>query len=194
MPKTVQSSRVSSDYWKKRVKAFYHRIKTLQGDPHYVAVGMAVGVFIAFTPTIPFHTVLTIALACILRGSKPAAVIGSWINNPLTFPVFYYGSYKVGTFLLGHDIPGQLQYNDLKILMTLGRDVAVAMVAGGVLLGILPAIGTYFLTMHLLGKIRSRRSVGSAPASHFTRSPIELQECRCASGGSAEDMKKGIVQ
>jgi uncharacterized protein (DUF2062 family) len=124
-----------------------------------VAVGMAVGVFVAFTPTIPFHTVLTIALAFLLRGSKPAAVIGSWINNPLTFPAFYYGSYKVGAFLLGHDIPGRFQYNDIKMLMTLGRDVAVAMVAGGALLGIFPAVGAYFLTFHVLRKMRSRRSV-----------------------------------
>jgi uncharacterized protein (DUF2062 family) len=55
MPRKVQSSRLSCRYWKERGKAFYLRIKSLQGDPRYVAVGMAVGVFVAFTPTIPFQ-------------------------------------------------------------------------------------------------------------------------------------------
>jgi uncharacterized protein (DUF2062 family) len=68
---------------------------------------------------------------------------------------------------LGHDIAGQFQYNDFKILMTLGRDVAVAMVAGGVLLGILPAVGACFLTFYLFGKIRARPQAGPARASAF---------------------------
>jgi uncharacterized protein (DUF2062 family) len=55
MKKTVQSSRLSRRYWKKRVEAYCRRIKSLQGDPHYVAVGMAAGVLVVFTPTIPFH-------------------------------------------------------------------------------------------------------------------------------------------
>jgi len=128
-----------------------------------VAMGMAVGVFVAFTPTIPFHTVLTIGLAFLFKGSKPAALIGSWLNNPLTFPAFYYGSYKLGVFMLGREIHMQVRYDSLKELMRLGSDVAVAMIAGGVLLGILPAIGAYFLTYHLFLKIRAHRS--ASPAS-----------------------------
>jgi uncharacterized protein len=194
MPKTIQSSRLSWHYWKQRVKIFYHRIKSLQGDPHYVAKGMAVGVFVAFTPTIPFHTVLTITLAFALSGNKPAAILGSWINNPLTFPFFYYGSYKVGTFLLGHDIPGGLQYNDIKTLMTVGRDVAVAMVAGGILLGIPPAIGTYFLTLRLFRKIRARRLLGRSPVCDYRPGRIGFKDSRCAPEDEAEVSKKAINQ
>jgi uncharacterized protein len=194
MPKTVQSSRLFRHYWKQRVKQLYHRIKSLKGDPHSVAMGMAVGVFVAFTPTIPFHTVLTITLAFLLRGSKPAAIIGSWINNPLTFPFFYYCSYRLGVFLLGHDIPGHFQYYDIKILMALGWRMAAAMVAGGVLLGILPAIGSYFLTLHLFGKIRVHRSADPVPALDCIRSPIEFIECQRAPEDGAEDLKKAINQ
>jgi hypothetical protein len=116
------------------------------------------------------------------------------VNNPFTFPFFYYGSYKVGTFLLGHDIPGGLQYNDLKILMTVGRDVAVAMVAGGVLLGILPAIGTYFLTLHLFRKIRARRSLGRSPVAYCSPGCMGFKESGCAPEDEGEDLKKVINQ
>ncbi len=36
-------------------REFFEHAKKLQGDPHYVAMGMAIGVFVAITPTIPFH-------------------------------------------------------------------------------------------------------------------------------------------
>ena len=81
-------------------KDFVERFKKLQGEPPYIAMGMAVGVFVSITPTIPFHTVIAIALAFILRGSKPAAAIGVWFCNPVTLPLFYLASYKTGMFLL----------------------------------------------------------------------------------------------
>ena len=119
------------------------------------------GVFVAFTPTIPFHTVLSIALAFAFRGSKPAALIGSWLSNPLTIPALYYGSYKVGVILLGHDIPLSVHhYDDVKALITHGWDAALAAIAGGALLGILPALGGYFVTLNIFRRIRRRRQAG----------------------------------
>jgi uncharacterized protein (DUF2062 family) len=164
MSKAAQPFRGTFDSWRQRLKTLYLRIRSLQGDPHYVAMGMAVGVFVAFTPTIPFHTILTIALAFVFKCSKPAALIGSWLNNPLTFPAFYYGSYKLGVVMLGHAVPMNLKYDDIKAIMTLGGDVAVAMIAGGALLGILPAVGAYFLTLHLFRRIRMHRSSALAPS------------------------------
>lgn len=42
---------------KKRIQVFITRFKKLQGTPHYVAKGMAIGIFIGVTPTIPFHMI-----------------------------------------------------------------------------------------------------------------------------------------
>ncbi len=187
MSKTAQPSRGTLNSWRERLKAFYFRVRSLQGDPHYVAMGMAVGVFVAFTPTIPFHTVLTIALAFLFRGSKPAALIGSWLNNPLTFPAFYYGSYKLGVFMLGRDIHMHIRYDSIKELMALGWDVALAMIAGGVLLGVLPAVGAYFLTYHLFLRIRAHRSTGhTMPCNPIDNHVHPQNEC-VHSKGRAEN-------
>ena len=70
------------------------RIKRLNGDPHYVATGMAIGVFVGITPTIPLHTVLALALAFLFRVSKVAAALGVWCSNHVTIPFFYYWSYS----------------------------------------------------------------------------------------------------
>ena len=141
---------------KNRLKSFFVRIKKLQGDPRYIATGMAIGVFVGVTPTIPFHTVIAIALAFILRGSKPAAAIGSWFANPVTIPFFYIGSFKLGTLILNKPIPFDVKFESVTELMTLGLDVTIAMIVGGAILGILPAIVTYILTYRIMTRVREK--------------------------------------
>jgi uncharacterized protein (DUF2062 family) len=139
------------------IREFVQRVKNLEGDPHYVAMGMAIGVFIGITPTIPFHTVLAVALAFILRGSKAAAALGVWFSNPVTAPFFYWGSYKVGMYFLGNPVPFDIKYESVLELLDLGMDVTIAMIAGGVILGILPGIASYFITRKIITSIRLRR-------------------------------------
>ena len=59
---------------KNNLRQLITRFKKLHGNPHYVAMGMAAGVFVSLTPTFPFHTFIAIALAFVLRGSKRAAL------------------------------------------------------------------------------------------------------------------------
>ena len=93
-------SSISRQLWI-RILQFKNRLINFHGDPQFVARGMAIGVFVAATPSMPFQTAIAIALAFILRSSKAAATIGVWISNPITFPIFYLASYKVGTLLFG---------------------------------------------------------------------------------------------
>ncbi len=139
-------------------------------------MGMAVGIFAAFTPTIPFHTILAISLAFVFKASKPAALIGSWFSNPLTIPALYYGSYKVGGILLGHEIPARIEYGEIKKLLMLGWDAAFAMILGGVLLGVIPAVGAYFITFHLVRKIRVLRAADLASASSPDMDRVDNQK------------------
>lgn len=141
---------------KQRLHDFIERVRTLQGDPHYIAVGMAIGVFVAITPTIPFHTAIALALAFMLRGSKPAAAIAVWVSNPVTIPIFYLGSYKVGNYILGNSIPYNPKFESLTELAQLGLDATAAMVVGGILLGILPGIAAYFITRKIFTTLRAR--------------------------------------
>jgi uncharacterized protein (DUF2062 family) len=141
---------------KERLKSFWHRIKKLQGEPRYIATGMAIGVFIGITPTIPFHTAIAIVLAFIFKGSKPAAAIGVWIANPITIPIFYIGSFKVGTLLLDKPIPFDVKFESIQELLSLGLDVTIAMVIGGAILGIVPGIISYIVTYKFFTAVRSK--------------------------------------
>lgn len=175
MKQTGQKSFMSNEnitYWNKIKKHFYsllEKIKRLQGNPHYIAMGMAIGVFVGVTPTIPFHTAIAIALAFVLGGSKPAAAIGVWIANPLTIPVFYYGSFKVGVFLFGGNqgdrpdigglihslessIPLSEKFDLITDFLTHHFEVACMMLAGSVVLAIIPTLVSYLLTRKLVAR------------------------------------------
>ena len=64
-----------------------------------VALAVFVGVFISFIP-IPFQMPLASCAAVAVRCHLPLAVALVWISNPLTMPVIFYTTYKIGCFLL----------------------------------------------------------------------------------------------
>ena len=158
----------------KKVKKALLKIATLNGSEHNIAMGVAIGIFVAVTPTIPFHTVFAIFLAFLLNGSKRAAIISVWFSNPFTIPIFYTGAYYTGVKILGlHHSNIQLIFDLLHTLeadITLGDKIDAivlffkaelpvfyAMIAGGVILGIPPAVGSYFLTKVWVKNFRKKK-------------------------------------
>lgn len=81
----------------------YHlkRLVRLPGTPHSIAVGVACGTAISFTPLIGFHLLGGVLLTLALRGNLLAGVAGTLIGNPWTLPFMWLASYEVGQFLLG---------------------------------------------------------------------------------------------
>ena len=172
MVKRMESSEVPSGacirkpwlkHWKYNLRQCVSHVKNLQGNPHYVAMGMAIGVFVGVTPTFPFHTALAVLLAFVLRGSKPAAAIGVWFGNPVTMPFFYLASYRLGMFFLGRPSPFDEKYESILELLNLGMDVTVAMLVGGAIIGIPPAVAAYVITSTLIRKIREKARARNRP-------------------------------
>ena len=136
----------------------------LQEDPRRLAWGMALGVFIAFTPTIPFHMVGALALAALLRVSPVTAFLGIQICNPLTIPAIYLAAYKVGQFLLYRGKPLVFPETfSFKAWMDVLWQGGVALQVGGVVLAIPPAIASYFITLWIVQRYR-RRKAAKAPS------------------------------
>ncbi len=131
--------------WRAGMRRYVAKVIASNEDPHFIAMGLAAGVFIGCTPTIPFHTVLAVLLAFVLQGSKTAAALGVWVCNPLTLPFLYMGSYIIGDRLLGISIPFQYRYEWIPSLLQTGLDTTLIMVGGGVVLGIVPAVVAYFV-------------------------------------------------
>ncbi len=66
-----------------------------------VAGGLALGLFIGFTPTMGVQIVLAGIAAFLLRVNIPAALTGALATNPLTAPFIYTLEYKIGVWLVG---------------------------------------------------------------------------------------------
>ena len=131
------------------------RMRQLEGNPHYVALGMAVGIFVSITPIIPLQTVVAIALAFLVRGSKSAAALGTWLSNPLTIPLVYYANYKIGCTLLGYQKTlDSIAFDSFSQLMELGLEVTWAMIVGGVVIGAILGVVAYFVTFRVFITIR----------------------------------------
>ena len=71
-------------------------------SPWKVALALAVGVFLSFTPFWGFQTLLALLLAWIFRLNRAVTVAGTWINLPWFAPFVYAGALKIGAALLPH--------------------------------------------------------------------------------------------
>lgn len=80
--------------------------KVLHADdpPHRLALGIAVGMFVTFTPLIGFQMLLSVFLAWMLRANKLVGVPLVWISNPATAIPIYYPCYRLGCVLLGGEV------------------------------------------------------------------------------------------
>jgi uncharacterized protein len=88
-----------------RRSARYVWLRTLRigASPHRLALGLAIGVFVASTPLLGLQFMLAGVLAWMLRASLPAAMIGTFWANPITCPPIWLASYGIGAALLGLD-------------------------------------------------------------------------------------------
>jgi len=146
------------------------RLVRLRGDPFVLARGIAIGIFIGLTPTIPFHTILTIFFCAVGRGHLVAGLVASLlVSNPLTIPFQYYISWKVGTILTG----SSLSWEQVKYLMGIARDVSmleavkliyinsfrsmVSVLLGGIVFSLPFAITSYFSALYLYIRRQKRQ-------------------------------------
>lgn len=144
--------------WRRSLRFLYLRLLRLKGKPHEVAGGVAIGVFIGMTPTVPLHTVLAVLLALLLRKSKLAAALGVWVANPFFLPFIYLLNYKVGQVLTGSDFPS-LAMADFSLpgLVQLGWEISYPLLFGGMITGLLCAIPSYFVAKRIILLYQARR-------------------------------------
>jgi hypothetical protein len=144
---------------KKRLREFYRKFISLRGEPRSIAMGMAIGVFVGVTPTIPFHTVLIAVLIFISRQNLTAAMLGAWITNPVTLPVFYLAEYEIGRMLLGWERAG-VAFGDysLNSLLGVGLDILYPLLIGGFVLAPFFSVPAYFITHRTIVAIRKKKA------------------------------------
>ena len=79
------------------IKLQKYKITKIKDFPESVAIGMAWGVSISFTPLLGLHLIICYLGTWLMKGNLIAATVGTIIGNPWTFPFIFYLDYKVGT-------------------------------------------------------------------------------------------------
>ena len=150
---------------------YYLKLLRLRGHPGILARGVAIGTFIGITPTIPFHTILVLFFAIILRGSKATALIAAVVvSNPLTFFLQYYFSWKIGNWFIPADhsweevsslleaiIIGGNFGGKFTALTEIGFDSLMVLIGGGVILATPFTIAFYLLAYMFFRSVQKKR-------------------------------------
>ena len=87
--------------WERSVKYLANRLLRLRADPHQIALGCAIGVFAALTPLVGLQMLMAGAIAYCFRASLPAAMLGTFVGNPVTWAVVWPVTFAIGVYLLG---------------------------------------------------------------------------------------------
>jgi len=148
------------------IKRFYNRFLKLRGSPRQVSLGMALGVFVGMTPFLGFHTALAVLLASFFQWSKIAAAVGVLITNPITAPMIYPLTYRLGAMLTGFSEPIQwsrlLEPGAFIDLMKNSPMIIIDMLVGGIIVGLPLSIVIYFITHTLVSKAKKRIEIKRA--------------------------------
>jgi uncharacterized protein len=78
-----------------------HRMRRLPDEPHRIARGVFAGTFVNFPPLFGIQFLTAAGLAWMLRGNILAALLCTFMSNPITTPFIAVGSMELGYWMLG---------------------------------------------------------------------------------------------
>jgi uncharacterized protein (DUF2062 family) len=168
--------------WRRTANYLGHRVRRLPDSPHKIALGIACGVFVSFSPLFGLHFFYAVFLAYVLRGNIIASLIGTAMGNPFTFPAIASSALWVGGRLVGgqgetlgfariqHAFVDAFQglWNSFTSIFGFGQnelyrmgeffyEVFLPYLVGGSIVGFFVAVLTYFISVPLIRRYQKRR-------------------------------------
>jgi uncharacterized protein (DUF2062 family) len=145
--------------WQRSVKYFSKRILRLSGSPHAVSAGVAAGVAASMTPFVGLHFIMAFVLAFIVRGNMVAAALGTFVGNPLTFPIIWAAAYELGAHVVGsgHAAPASLTEGMLSKSFSEVMTVFKPLVVGSVPLAVATGLLAYVVVRKVVTAYKNAR-------------------------------------
>ena len=155
------------------LRPFVYRAKCalrLRDSAHAIALGIAAGTFISFTPLMGLHIVLACALAYALSGNMVAAALGTAVGNPFTFPAIWLAAHRTGTTLLGRAEGSQSAIENFgstvarsdgplhQVLINMWEPLVLPMLVGGTPLGLLAGAIAYGIARPAVAAFQENRA------------------------------------
>ncbi len=146
---------------KKYIQDRIHALVKLDDPPHKLALAFALGVFIAFSPTIGLHMITCLVVGWMFRLNKLVIITASFINNPWTIVPLYGFCVWFGIKITGDDaaVPriawDQLTFSNTYIVL---KPYLWSYVAGTLIVGTVAAVISYFLFYWAVIRFRKMES------------------------------------
>mgnify|MGYP005728802429 FL=1 len=160
------------------------RLKRIPDTPHKISLGMSCGIFASFTPLFGLHFLIAGLLSYLLRANVLASLIGTFVGNPITFPIITVFNLKLGEWILGSTeyssgdggkifegfldfifliyksffTEGSIGENNVPRINEFLNGVFIPYSLGGLILGIFIAVISYFLLRPLVATYQKKRS------------------------------------
>ena len=149
----------------------------MRSSPHAVAGGLALGTFVAFTPTVGIQLILALALATAWNVNRPAALIPVWISNPVTVAPLYTFMYWLGSkiypgpplsevsslFINFSKALAHLEIWDMKeqfkAVLEMGVDILIPLLIGSLIIGVVAGSIVYLVSRRLVYLFLHRRAM-----------------------------------
>lgn len=158
-----------------------HRLRRLPDQPHRVGRGVAAGVFVSFLPLFGFHFLSAAGLAWLIGGNIIAALLATFVGNPITFPFIAVLAVSLGREILGvrGELSPQLIFGEFSRasseiwhniraifgperahwghLSEFYQQVYWPYMVGGLIIGLLCAILAHYMTVPVIRAYHRRR-------------------------------------
>ena len=148
--------------WKRALKYSAYRVRRIDGSPSGVAIGVAWGVAVSFTPFYFLHIGIAVAGSWLMGGSLLAAAIGTLFLNPLTFPIISWLTYNVGNYFLPRSTDIQVeQVPSMSYIFDNFSEILapyfLPMVLGGFVLGVISWFIVFLVVREFISRYREHR-------------------------------------
>jgi len=168
--------------WKRAFHYVRHRVRRLPDSPHRIARGIFAGVIVSFSPLFGMHFIIAALIAKLMRGNIIAALLATFVGNPVTFPFIAAINLKLGQWMLGRGSLGGDDETLWRIFAGAGRDLKNNFIAlftdqyanwahlhdfysdvflpylvGGIVPGVIAALVAYYLSLPVITAYQNRR-------------------------------------
>ncbi|WP_134686430.1 DUF2062 domain-containing protein [Brevibacillus migulae] len=154
--------------WRKlirKAKYEYYKLIRMKGAPSFIARGFSVGMFVEFItlPTFGLAFLLLYPLNLLFRSSFSASLI-AFVIGKMILPVFMFLNLKLGNKIIGDPFQQPLQHHmkhnneSWASWLAWMKQNGIAYFTGSAVMGLIVAIGSYFLVYAALQLYRKKRS------------------------------------
>ena len=143
--------------WWRSVGYVNKRVQRLPDTPERIAFGFACGAFASFTPFFGLHFMLAALLGWLLGGNILAALLGTAVGNPVTFPFIAASALNIGWWILGIDPVEDAGHLSVSWLWDNLDLIFLPYLVGSIVPGLAMAIACYMLCRPLVAAYQKRR-------------------------------------